>query len=137
MKVSAKIIESIINGNPAALPRVLESIIDSDVASGSCSAEKLAFRLRLAGGAVRSAQGANIVPCLPLLTPFFEAQYTILHTEKAVRKAACKLVKDTLKGMTAFYPIGIRPAGADGVDFLGAPNPFVVSVSGSSQKKRP
>jgi hypothetical protein len=122
VKVSAKLIESVVNGNPASLPRVLEVLIDSDIATGNCSAEKLAFRLRLAGGAVRSAQGVHIVPVLSILRPFFEPQYTTLHTEKAVRKAAGKLLKDTLKGLTSFYPTGIRPMAADGSVPLGASN---------------
>ena len=56
-KVSAKIVDALVNGNPACLSRVLPLLLDNDVVSLNCSHDKLAFRLRLAGGAVRSCQG--------------------------------------------------------------------------------
>jgi hypothetical protein len=56
VKVSAKIIESLVNANPSALNTILNSLLDSNVKEGACSIEKLGFRLRLAGGALRSSQ---------------------------------------------------------------------------------
>ena len=82
-KISAKIIDSVVNGNSKSLVPILQVLLDSDVVKGDCSHEKLAFRLRLAGGAMRSSQGAGDNPdttILPILLPFFTVQYT-QHSE--------------------------------------------------------
>ena len=97
----------------------------------NCSHDKLAFRLRLAGGAVRSCQGAP--DCLdtlvlPLVLSVVSNSALVGHTEKPVRKATCKLAKELLKGLTSFYPKGIRPlcvpgsgSGEGGLLQLGTP----------------
>lgn len=77
----------------ALLPRVITTFASSDVTTlGSVSPGKLAFRLRLVGGAVRTVTCENIAAALPALIPLL-APELLHHTEKPVRKAAAKLLK--------------------------------------------
>mmetsp|Transcript_274 Transcript_274/g.332 ORF Transcript_274/g.332 Transcript_274/m.332 type:complete len:2038 (+) Transcript_274:135-6248(+) len=124
VKVSAKIIESLVNANPSTLNVTLDSLLDSNVKEGACSIEKLGFRLRLAGGALRSSQGyAAKAENFEILKPFFSTVYTH-HAEKAVRKSAYKLLKDFFKGSISLYPKGVRPVDAEMGSPIGAPNGF-------------
>ena len=67
---------------------------------------------------------------LPLILSMVNNPALVGHTEKPVRKATCKLAKELLKGLTSFYPKGIRPlccqgGSSDGVGGwlqLGTPN---------------
>lgn len=122
VKVAGKIIESLVGSNPSCLQRVLGALLDSDIANGECSHDKLAFRLRLVGGGLRSSQGLSPA-VISTLTPFFTSEYTH-HSEKSVRKAAVKLVKDALKGSVSFYPKGISPYDSSLKAMIGAPNLF-------------
>jgi hypothetical protein len=123
VKVSGKIIECIINANPSSLSQVLAVLLDKKVVE-NCSPDKLAFRLRLVGGATRSSQGYALVEeNLTVLKPFLTSEYTH-HSEKNVRKAACKLIKDILKGSVSFYPKGIQPYDSKLGLAIGAPNSY-------------
>ena len=135
-KASAKLVDALVNANPPCIARVLPAILDKDILSQSCSHDKLAFRLRLAGGALRSCQAAgggeagrrcleDIV--LPLVLPVVSSTQFTHHTEKTVRKSACKLAKELVKGLTSFYPRGIRPSYGG---CLGAPNSLDSAQSG-------
>lgn len=74
------------------------------------SAEKVAFRLRLAGGALRCGTSTHIVSCLPsLLLPIVTSSVYFNHEEKSVRTAVGKLLKDLLKGATSIYPVALQP----------------------------
>ena len=164
-KVSTKLIDALVNAHAGCVERVLPALLDVDVLSLACSHDKLAFRLRLAGGALRACQGAGTAvdpavaaagaataaaapgaapapsagggglatTCLdavvlPLVLPIVTSPAFTHHTEKTVRKATCKLVKDLLKGLASFYPRGIHPSfPGRGV---GAPNSFAHAASG-------
>ena len=79
--------------NPSVLPRILSQLIDSETLTpGSISADKLGFRLRLIGGAVREATGEVLLQCIEQVYVLTGVVYT-QHSEKSVRKAANKLVK--------------------------------------------
>ena len=102
VKVAGKVVESLVSENPSSLNRILSALLTTDVANGSCSHDKLAFRLRIVGGGVRTSQGLS-AENLAILSRYFTTEYTH-HSEKSVRKAAVKLVKDSLKGSLSFYP---------------------------------
>lgn len=107
-KICGKIMETIVNTNPTCLPKVIVALVDAEVSSGSCSSEKLAFRLRVLCGSVRVATSEAIVDSLPSLLPLIGTNF-LHHKEKSIRKASCKLVKDLLRGNSAFYPVNISP----------------------------
>jgi hypothetical protein len=109
-KTAAKLIEFIVASDPASHPpaalisdkerpvggvlrSVLLQLMAGDVCvPGKVSPAKLAFRLRLIGGAVRGAGVAQIGSCLDLLEPL-TCTALVHHTDKAVRKAVNKLAK--------------------------------------------
>ena len=79
--------------NPSVLPRILNQLITTEtLAPGSISADKLGFRLRLIGGAVREATGEVLLQCIEQVYVLTGTVYT-QHSEKSVRKAANKLAK--------------------------------------------
>ena len=79
--------------SPSVLPRILSQLIDSETLTpGSISADKLGFRLRLIGGAVREATGEVLLQCIEQVYVLTGIVYT-QHSEKSVRKAANKLAK--------------------------------------------
>lgn len=126
VKVSGKIVESLVSINPSCLIRVLKSLLGGDIVNGSCSHDKLAFRMRVAGGGLRASQGLS-AEVLTVLTPYFSTEYTN-HSEKSVRKATAKLIKDALKGSVSFYPRGIMPYDSRTGAVIGAPNNFEKAV---------
>ena len=103
-KEMAKLLDSLVFSHAEALNFSLQEIFDDDVKNESCSNEKLAFRFRLIGGAFRRAgvAGAAHLPCVQRIIPLFDKAFS--HTDKNVRKAACKMIKDCLKGLSSFYP---------------------------------
>lgn len=103
-KEIGKLLESLLTVQPALLPSALERIIDADVRSGTCSAEKLALRLRLIGACLRRTGGELILSHIDKVTFAFSDTYK-LHSDKSVRKAVCKLMKDLLKGLASFYTL--------------------------------
>lgn len=122
-KMAARVIESITGTRPAVLPSLLAKVLDADVLSNSCATEKLVFRIRIAGGAVRGATGAFVLQeeSLALLRAVVTSNTFLLHTEKSVRKVTYKLVKDIFKGATAVYPLDVTPSIPQG-SCLGAPS---------------
>ena len=106
-KEMAKLLESLVARRVEILPDVVRTLIDDDVRNNHCSHEKLEFRLRLLGGAVRRA-GAASIAVMEQISPFFQKAFHggEITTEKtvAVRKAAGKLLKDSLRGLVSFYP---------------------------------
>ena len=124
-KASAKLMEAMVTSDPAILPHVLNALLTVPLSSSGSSsssslvecysAEKVAFRLRLAGGALRCGTSCQIVPCLPsLLLPIVTSSVYFNHEEKSVRTAVGKLLKDLLKGATSIYPVSLQPNYADG-----------------------
>jgi hypothetical protein len=75
------------------------------------AAEKLAFRIRLIGGALRSSQCISVVKQenVDILMKIITSETLINHNEKIARKSVGKLLKDFLKGMLSFYPIQTKP----------------------------
>lgn len=102
-KTAAQLMECIVARSPELLLDVLTVVLDLDK-GGLCavSAEKMAFRLRLAGGAVRRATASQVSQCLHLLQPYLETNQ-LHHAEKCVRKAVSKLAKDVLRGSCSIY----------------------------------
>ena len=137
-KASAKLMEAMVTSDPSILPHVLNALLTVPLPSSSgssssssltlveCySAEKVAFRLRLAGGALRCGTSRQIIPCLPsLLLPIVTSSVYFNHEEKSVRTAVGKLLKDLLKGATSIYPVSLQPnyAGGGRRTSLCAPN---------------
>ena len=136
-KASAKLMEAMVTSDPAILPHVLNALLTVPLSSSGSSssssltlvecysAEKAAFRLRLAGGALRCGTSCQIVPCLPsLLLPIVTSSIYFNHEEKSVRTAVGKLLKDLLKGATSIYPVSLQPnyAGRSRRTSLCAPN---------------
>ena len=78
--------------NTSVLRSVLDTLLGPDIYAGSVSPSKLAFRIRLVGGAVRGAQCGPVAAHLEALTPLLGQQF-IHHSEKVVRKATAKLMK--------------------------------------------
>lgn len=113
-KEMAKLLEALVGRSPCILPDVIEVLIDDDIINNKCSYEKLAFRLRLIGGALRRA-GSVSISVMDQIQPLFTkaCQEGQITTEKttAVRQAAGKLIKDSLKGLASFYPRPQAPVG--------------------------
>jgi hypothetical protein len=124
----AKILESMISAHPEALlgPTV-SALLDQSVTSGSCSPEKLAFRLRLLSGAVRRATGPALLQkpsdgaasVFDRIRSVLTSSVLITHTDSSVRTAARKLLRDLLRGLGGVYTLPAIDASEDGV--LGAP----------------
>lgn len=119
-KACAKLLDNVLSTTPTDLPAILAKVLQ-DIDLTRNSAEKVAFRLRLASGCVRYAQATNIVECLHMLEPVLCNKEYIHHEEKEVRKCLGKLAKDMFKGAMAIYPMGIKPAYAH-QNVLGEPN---------------
>jgi hypothetical protein len=129
-KELSSIIESICTSHAnKLLPHVLVSLIDPSVRAGSCSAEKLAFRLQLTGGALRKAGSTNLLElnwygrhtasgekllesAVDFLRAFMEPEYTIRHSDKDVKHASRKLLRDVFRGLSSTYAITPRPRAA-------------------------
>lgn len=150
VKGSAKLVEAMVTCDPALLPDVLRDLLCPSTATaasptgaeamevdttasllGAFSSDKLAFRLRLAGGACRAATSEVLATCLPLLEPIVTSAAFYNHDEKLVRVATSKLLKDILKGATSIYPTALEPVYAVNADRpVGFPNtPCVGNVS--------
>lgn len=119
-KEFAKIFESIVHSAAIVsvesgvfyLRHIVTSLLgNEDILNGGSSSEKLAFRLRIVGGCMRRATGDVLrqyweyetSSTFGLLHTFFQEQF-IYHTDKVVRKAVGKVVKDVLRGLTGTYP---------------------------------
>lgn len=134
VKGSAKLLEAMVTSDPSILQSVLLDLlvapvsgtngsasggVSGDIAGallGAYSADKVAFKLRLAGGACRAATSAYITPVIPLLTPLLTSAAFFNHEEKIVRTATNKLLKDVLKGSTSVYPTQLEPVYASNAD---------------------
>jgi hypothetical protein len=108
-KISAGIVDTMISTNPKKLHSFLAAILASEVTSASYDANKLAFRIRLASGACRAAQGLYVFESIDILKSVLESAALVNHSNKMVKKATGKLLKDIFKGATAIYPINISP----------------------------
>ena len=122
-KELASMLASIVASRPSTLPVIVDTLLDRDILTNQCSPDKLAFRLRLLGGAMRRA-GAAAIPMLSQIRPLLANASS--HTEKTsektitVRKALCKLLKDCLRGLVSFYPLPLAPVTYEGS--IGTPN---------------
>lgn len=102
------------------LGKLLSAIIDNSLRSGECSSEKLAFRLHLAGGAVRRATSTELLRIQELggvaqsptqfLKPYLSQNFSVKYPDIRVQEAARKLVRDLLRGLSATYPLEVSPA---------------------------
>jgi len=102
-KISAKILSAVTEYNPKCTSRMLSAVLGPDVLDGTCAPKKLAFRLQLCAGAIRGA-GSRVSANLDTLRPLLTLKF-FMHSEKAVREAALKLLKDVLRTATATYPL--------------------------------
>ena len=108
-KEVGKLLEGLLTVQPSLLAEALERIIDEDVLSGHCSNDKLTLRLRLIGACLRRTGGEAVLANLSKISFAFGDAYKF-HSEKSVRKAVCKLLKDLLKGLGSLYTL--HPAGS-------------------------
>jgi hypothetical protein len=147
VKGSAKLVEAMVTADPSILNDVLKELLCPHLTSSSkvteedptaallaaFSADKLAFRLRLAGGACRAATSHSISASLSILEPIVTSAAFYNHDEKAVRTATSKLIKDLLKGATSFYPTALEPVYATNADkpVCYPNNPVLGNVSSS------
>lgn len=142
-KISAQIIENLVTTNPNKWAVCVTTLLDEGVLSASYAAEKIAFRIRLVAGACKQASG-EVLSSAPLPLSLLERVYSskvshlsllqypchvccwqvfTAHNDKIVRKATLKLIKNILKGATAFYPIDLLPLSYPG-QVIGSPNNF-------------
>jgi hypothetical protein len=143
VKGCAKLLEAMVTADTSILPDVVAELLDAGGAAAasagtgevavaaaadkllsSYSADKVAFKLRLAGGACRAGTGAAISPSLAqLLHPILTSPLFCHHEEKVVRVATGKLLKDVLKGLTSIYPTNLVPVyPANASRIVGFPN---------------
>lgn len=108
-KTLSKILRALGANNPSSVTNIFSALINDEVLNLSCSNEKLAFRLFLIAGICRSAGDALLPHSHQLLSIIGNDKYA-LHSEKDVRKAYNKLVKNVLRGLTATYTTYIAPA---------------------------
>lgn len=107
-KEFAKMLESL-TGYDDKQGSILQLLLSRLVEEGcmdpvSTSSEKLVLHLRLIGGCFRQAKGGNITSVAKSVYFCFSDAYKH-HSDKDVRKAVAKLLKDILKGLTSFYPV--------------------------------
>ena len=119
-KICAKVLGKLVDFNPSVLSRIVDKLATKEVLHQQCSKDRLAFRLRLLAGAARNAAAEvfkNMDVWKHLTAPAF-----VFNSEKCVRKASTKLLKELLRGTLAFYPL-LYPTlrGAAGHAVLGAP----------------
>lgn len=93
-KVCGKLFEYMTAARPdAVLGAVIDAFLDKDTLTpGNSSTDRVAFRLRIVGGACRGSTGSTLVAQLSKLLPYTEPAFTH-HTDKGVRKASAKLLK--------------------------------------------
>ncbi len=123
VKGSTKLVEAMVTSDPSILHSVLTDLLVTNTSSTTSttttdivtsllhaySADKVAFKLRLAGGACRAATSAYITPVIDLLQPILTSALFYNHDEKIVRTATNKLLKDVLKGSSSLYPTALEP----------------------------
>jgi hypothetical protein len=100
-KVCAKVAGQL-NYNPGFVKKLVDTLATHEVLSLQCSNDRLVFRIHVLAGAAREAGGE----CMQfmdtwktLTTPKF-----VYHNDKPIRKAACKLLKEIMRGTTSFNP---------------------------------
>ena len=101
----SRVVEVLTWSDAAALPRVLDVLLDTDVRLLACSADKLAYRLRVVGGALRrcdAPDAAHLGLCRDVLA-LVSSEALVHHADKEVRKAGCKVRRDLLQGKASFY----------------------------------
>ena len=116
----AKLLDAMVSVHPATLaPRAIATLLGNhdDDSLVSFSTEKLAFHLKLLSGVVRRIGGELMQQYLPRVRRFLSDEYTH-HSDKAVRKASAKLLRDVLRCLTSFYTPELPPA-LGGGDLLG------------------
>ena len=124
VKGSAKLVEAMVTSDPSILHSVLTDLLvtgntNADLVASllhAYSADKVAFKLRLAGGACRAATSTYITPVINLLQPILTSALFFNHDEKIVRTATNKLLKDVLKGSSSLYPTALEPVYASNAD---------------------
>eukprot|EP01034_Spumella_vulgaris_P023712 gene23712-29960_t len=102
-KGCAKIVEHVVATNPSVFQSVVARVLTESIVSGTSSKDQLTYRLRLASGACRQAQGANIRKSMPLLESVLTSAALIHHSEKSVRTALGKLLRSVLRGVSSLY----------------------------------
>ena len=133
-KVCSKMLEGMVCTNISILPKVVSAFFCDDMKEpltvtsslSDWSPEKLAFRMRLVSGAVRQAQKIDSV--MNVVDALIDIKM-INHSDKAVRKTACKLVKDVLRSTSSFYPVGVKSMYDDDA-IIGSPNSYSDNKSG-------
>ncbi len=134
-KICAKVLGKVVEFNPTLLSHVIDKLATEEVLQQHCSKDRLAFRLRLLAGAARNG-AAEVFKSMDvwkhLTAPAF-----VYNTDKSIRKASIKLLKELLRGTIAFYPI-VYPTlrGAAGSAVLGGPvNRNHLNKAGASAEK--
>lgn len=100
----------------------MKVVLDDDVRLLSCSVEKLSFRLRLLGGALRRCNSNSpelVSICEGVFSGFIVKEKLINHPDRGVRKVVFKLVKDLLRGKVSHYLLAGK---AEARSVFGAPN---------------
>ena len=131
VKGSAKLVEAMVTSDPSILHSMLTDLLvtNNNTSTGivtsllhAYSADKVAFKLRLAGGACRAATSTYITPVIDLLQPILTSALFFNHDEKIVRTATNKLLKDVLKGSSSLYPTALEPVyGSNAEKVVGYP----------------
>ncbi len=120
-KVSGKLVEAIATNDASRLSLLLERILDKEVTQHIASAEKLRFRLVLAGACFRTTKTPHIVQNISAVKPIIDDKWFLHHEDAKVRKSYCKLLKDFFKGSTAIFPVDVLPV-YRATHLLGEPN---------------
>jgi hypothetical protein len=105
-KEFSKLMNGLVRSNPSAFGNVLAVLADPEMLAGEWSKEKMAFRLHMLAGAAKNA-GDELLVHLPVLEKLIA--FSVQSSEKEVRKQACRLLKDTLRGLSAFYEDDLIP----------------------------
>jgi hypothetical protein len=121
-KTLGKIVRVFITMREGLFESTVKSLYDREVASLGYSHEKLAYRFLLIAACCRNATSDRIVSCMDsIFLPIINDENIRYHTNKHVKKAYLKLIKNLFRGLTATYIKTIQLSAEANLAF-GSPN---------------
>jgi hypothetical protein len=106
------------------LVKIVGVILEEDVKNLTCSVDKLSFRLRQLGGALRRCNTPgpeHLNLCQSILSLALKDEITH-HAERRIRKMSNKLIRDVMKGKVSYYVTANSVNSESRSKVMGSPN---------------